>query len=257
MQLTTRFLSKISPLGLRSALLAAVVGLLASTSWARSTDLEDGQLSLSTLATPRATVLVTSFRWWTKDENSSVPASLNLRSILESQGIAVHICNVPVLWDLSADRAYDCYQRLGARPNLVVSLGVGPSEHLALGATNLDSSPVKDAHKVSRKARPIDPTLPDYVPFLFSGGSSLSEINARSGSGLAEKINAGGFICNNIAFHLGQTFAEQGIPYFFMHVSKRGKPEQKAMKLSKEQISVLSAQRAAAVVFEVLKTTSN
>ena len=165
------------------------------------------------------TVLLTSFGTWGKmRENSSGPVAEKTKALLQAEGYTVKICELPVLWDRAAELAVDCYQQMAAKPDLVVSFGVGRSDHIATGAVNLDSGP-KDAGQVKRKKHVIDPSLPERIDFRLPGAWTFDQAIRSSGSTLGLKPNAGSFICNNLAFHLGHYFEREAIPFFFVHVN--------------------------------------
>lgn len=229
-------------------LVAALIGVLTglSTVWTSA----EAQL------TDQKTILLTSFRWWGKRPlNSSIPAAERTKALLESAGYSVTICNVPVLWDQSATQVEDCYRQMPVRPDLVVSFGVGPTEHIATGAQNFQSGS-EDAAGVKRSKQQIDSSLPPTIEFRLPNGWTFDQAVAASGSSLPLKPNAGAYICNNLAFHLGHFFARERVPFFFVHVNalNNKKLRKKLGFDSAEALSENSSVQAARLIDFTLRT---
>lgn len=198
-------------------------------------------------------VLLTSFGpWGDKLANSSQPVAVRAKELLESQGYRVEICSVPVLWGESAKSILNCYNQLPEKPDLVVSFGVGRSEHVASGAKNLNKAKQSDVSGLKIKSAPIDREQPDFLDFKLPGGLAFKEAVKLSGTNLPVKKNAGTFICNDVAFRVGAVMASEEVPYLFMHVEDAFNPKiLKSKRLTKDQMVERSASRAASLIHTI------
>ncbi len=142
----------------------------------------------------------------------------------EAAGIDARICRLPVVYDEASRRALDCIDSIGARPDVVISLGEGDCNiRLETAATNLDDTPsLPDNSGETRIQRVIDPTEPARIGFTLPVDQLYCAFNGADGVEVRPSISAGNFVCNNNGYHLARHFAALGIPYGHIHVPHSG-----------------------------------
>lgn len=153
--------------------------------------------------------------------NATIEIAATLKQRLASQNIDVAVCVLPVIYDQAALEAEGCYRQLNATPDLVVSLGeAGCKVRLETAAHNQDHSPGDPDNKGEIRLRgPIDRHGPDSIGFdsrVVDMYCSLPK-DVRS-SQIEVSRTPNGYVCNNTAYHLGQFFKDEKMPYTFIHV---------------------------------------
>ena len=150
----------------------------------------------------------------------AMPALEDLRREFD----AIEVCRLPVVYDVARGIALDFIrtrQAQGYRP-VVVSLGEcsGAQIRIETGARNLDDSPSElDNAGESRQGVPVVPGAPERIEFTFdvealAGSPSLEPLSPRLSS------DAGGFLCNHLAYGLAHELRRDDIPYVFIHVGR-------------------------------------
>lgn len=153
--------------------------------------------------------------------NATIEIAAALKQRLASQNIDVAVCVLPVIYDQAALEAEGCYRQLNATPDLVVSLGeAGCKVRLETAAHNQDHSPGdRDNRGEIRLRGPIDRHGPDSIGFdsrVVDMYCSLPKDVRTSQIEVSRTPN--GYVCNNTAYHLGQFFKDERMPYTFIHV---------------------------------------
>jgi pyroglutamyl-peptidase len=173
-------------------------------------------------ATPSATkILITGFEPFggrSKNLSFEIARTLALEPGLIAEGVSVSVCVLPVDYDRGAEVARRCFESLGEKPALVLSLGEGDcSMRLETAASNLDDTSMPDNSGVLRRNRVIDPALPARVGMSLAVDRMYC-VRPPSLAPIRASVSPGFYVCNNTAFHLAHFFNARAIPYGFIHV---------------------------------------
>jgi pyroglutamyl-peptidase len=165
-------------------------------------------------------VLLTSFDpFGGSSKNNTQPIVAQLAQMASALGpnIQVVTCNLPVVYDQGAATATDCIQK--NQPDAVVSFGEADcSLQIETAATNLDDTPGgPDNAGNIRQDSPIIPGGPDRSGFNFPVESMFCGLSSSS-QPVVVSMSPGGFVCNNVAYHLSQELNAKKIPFTFIHV---------------------------------------
>lgn len=198
------------------------------------------------------TLLITGFEpFGGRVRNNSYEIAKRLkadRSLL-GEDVAVEICELPVVYDRAASVAQECYEKLRAVPDFVVSLGEGGCTiHLETAATNLDDTPEADNAGVLRQNHVIDPSLPPRIGLTLAVDRSYCDRPAGQAE-VVPSISPGAYVCNNTAFLLAHYFRGKEVPYGFIHVppeSCGGRLKPVTVKLIAQLLKSLIGPQAAA-----------
>jgi pyroglutamyl-peptidase len=169
---------------------------------------------------PPYKVMLTSFDPFdgsTANNSQAVVAKLAAMARSIGPNITIETCNLPVVYDVGAQTALDCFNKL--KPDAVVSLGEADCSILIeTAATNLDDTAgVADNAGNIRTNSPIVAGGPERSGFNFPVEAMFCALPA-SGSNVDLSISPGGFVCNNVAYHMSQNMEAKNIPFTFIHV---------------------------------------
>jgi pyroglutamyl-peptidase len=134
--------------------------------------------------------------------------------------VVVTTCHLPVVYDTAAHVAESCFDQLGAKPDVVISLGeAGCQLRMETAAHNKDDTPgFPDNAGNIRSGIPIEPGGPDHLGFNLPAPEMYCALNNEQKDGTEVSETPGGFVCNNTAFRLGRFFEGQPVQYGFIHV---------------------------------------
>ena len=128
---------------------------------------------------------------------------------------------LPVIYDQAGKKIIQAVKKMRHRPALVLSLGEGKDQFkLELLTHNLDSSKTADNLGGLRQDVPIIAGGNAVLELSFAGKvASLCREQGFEASPLLSQ-SAGGFVCNNTAYHVMHHFdrEEWPIDYGFIHV---------------------------------------
>jgi pyroglutamyl-peptidase len=169
---------------------------------------------------PPYKVMLTSFDpFGGSPKNNSQPIVALLKSMAATIGpnITIETCNLPVVYDVGAQTAMDCFNQI--QPDAVVSFGEAACNILIeTAATNLDNTPgAPDNAGNERNGTPIIPGGPERSGFNFPVEAMFCTLPSN-GANVDVSRNPGGFICNNVAYHMSQSMEAKNIPFTFIHV---------------------------------------
>lgn len=200
------------------------------------------------------TVLITAFEPFDgRTENTSQTVALEIaKNSVHWLGkkVRVETCILPVTYNLAAEVAIRCYERMNPPPDFVLSLGEGGPSKVSIemiienmnSSTSTDSTG-KPANKLKiAEAGPaqVFTTIPVFQ--LYKDKFTSTEIEHIR---LSE--DAGGFVCNNTAYILGRYFERLMVPYGFIHVPA-------SVTFEKEELA-FRAWLSSSIVSKVTKTT--
>lgn len=153
-------------------------------------------------------------------ENRSIDTANVVKEELEKKGFKVDICVLPVVYDLAAKTAKDCYASFGTKPSAVISLGEGGCDiRMETAAQNRDSaSGFPDNLGNIRTNSVIENNGPSKIGFRTFVADMYCTLSPRLREMITVSESPGGYVCNNTAFHLGKYFSDLKIPYTFIHV---------------------------------------
>lgn len=169
---------------------------------------------------PPYKVMLTSFDpFGGSKANNSQPIVAELAKMAATIGpnITIETCNLPVVYDLGAQTAMDCYNKL--KPDAVISFGEAAcSIRIETAATNLDNTPgAPDNDGNERAGTPIIANGPERSGFNFPVEAMFCTLPS-SGSNVDVSRSPGNFVCNNVAYHMSQNLESRNIPFTFIHV---------------------------------------
>jgi pyrrolidone-carboxylate peptidase len=166
-------------------------------------------------------LMVTAFEPWKGfDANRSLDTAEAMKKELAKSGIVVDICVIPVVYDKASERALDCYNKLYPKPAAAISLGEGGCEiWMETAAKNQDAAPGSPDNmgdiRTNKIIEPGGPTTLSFGGFVEKMYCSLPKSQRDQ---IVISASAGGFVCNNTAYHLETFFNSLKIPYTFFHV---------------------------------------
>jgi len=132
----------------------------------------------------------------------------------------LHTCLLPVEYEKGAAAAVEAFRSLPARPQMVLSLGEAREDiQLESRFHNLDDCPaLADNAGLIRNKALIEPGAsqqrPSTLPLAAMFSAGPFEVKVRPSS------SPGHFVCNGTAFRLAGFFADERIPYGFIHVPR-------------------------------------
>jgi pyroglutamyl-peptidase len=168
---------------------------------------------------PPYKVMLTSFDpFGGSASNNSQPIVAQLVKMAATIGpnITIETCNLPVVYDLGAQTAMACYNKL--KPDAVISFGEAAcSIRIETAATNLDNTPgAPDNAGNERTDSPILANGPERSGFNFPVEAMFCTLPAN-GANVDVSRSPGNFVCNNVAYHMSQSL-EPNVPFTFIHV---------------------------------------
>lgn len=190
-------------------------------------------------AAEKPTVLITAFDpFMNFPVNSSKDVAEGVQYRLEQAGYQIEVCILPVIYDVAAQKAIECFNKLPQKPAMVISLGEGACDtEIEDIMENFDSTPgVADNAGSIREGSPIVKGLPSQITLSPFTKRLYCGVDQNVRSKVFPSTSAGNFVCNNTGFHLGLQFKQQKINYAFLHVPSHtcgADPMESADKIAK------------------------
>lgn len=154
--------------------------------------------------------------------NNPLNHSENVSKILQDkfqnrEDVELKFCKLRTVFDKSFYELQNCLQELTKVPSLVIGLGESNCNlKVETMARNKDSTEGPDNEGIERINTPIILNAPNEIGFNYPLAAMYCSLDQMEKKFLEISNDAGGFVCNNIAYQFSYTYPE--ISFGFIHV---------------------------------------
>lgn len=171
----------------------------------------------------RPTVLITYFEpFGGSPFNSSeiVAKKIQRNAVFHDLNYRVVLCELPVVYEKSANVAKECFDKMPKSPVAVLSLGETNSCKLSFdwGARNLEDSRAPDNANQVRTQKIIKNGGAEFKKYSLPLDEMYCSLEKEKRDLVELSEFSGRYVCNSTGYRLSEVFQELKVPYGFFHL---------------------------------------